>query len=131
MWKAASEMFFSNPLFGVGPGDYKPTLAALVSAGRFPDFILRYNQPHNMYLFALATTGLVGFSGLLFMFNRILRHAGKLIYNKERFFGFLALAVSVHFMTAGLTESLLNIHVMISTLSLLLGVSVRRAYKKE
>jgi O-antigen ligase len=127
MWKAALEMFFSNPIFGVGPGEYKTTIAGFVSSGRFPESILQFNQPHNMYLFTLATTGLIGLSGLLFMFYRILRHSKNLLgpVRNQKIFGFLALSALIHFMVAGLTESLLNIHVLICTFAFIMGVSLR------
>jgi O-antigen ligase len=127
MWKAALEMLISNPLFGVGPGDYKSSISAFVSAGRFPESILRYNQPHNMYLFALATTGLIGFFALVFIFYKALRHTKRLLCDKNRFFGALALAVSLHFMTAGLTESLFNIHVLTCSFALISGICIRKS----
>jgi O-antigen ligase len=120
-------MFLSNPLFGVGPGDYKSTIAAFVSESRFPESILRYNQPHNMYLFALATTGLIGFLSLVFIFFKALLYAGKLLCDKNRFFGALAMAVSLHFMTAGFTESLFNIHILTCSFALISGVCIRQS----
>jgi O-antigen ligase len=127
MWKEAMEMFLSNPLFGVGPGDYKTTVSTFVAAGRFPGSMLNYNQPHNVYFFSLATTGLAGLSTLLFIFYKTLRYSGRLLRNKERLLGFLALSVCVHFMTAGFTESLLNIHVLISSFALISGLCIRRS----
>jgi len=127
MWKASLEIFLSNPLFGVGPGDYKSSISALVSAGRFPDSILKFNQPHNMYLFSLAATGLTGLCSLLFIFYKTLRFAGGLFANNQRNFGFLALALSVHFLTAGMTESLLNIHVLTCSFALISGICIRRS----
>jgi O-antigen ligase len=126
MWKAALEMFVSNPLFGVGPGAYKSTIAGFVSSGRFPESILMFNQPHNMYLFTLAISGLAGLSALFFIFYKILSLSKHLLapLRRERILGFLALSVLIHFMVAGLTESLLNIHVLISTFAFILGVSV-------
>ena len=133
MWKAAIGMFLSNPLFGVGPGDYMSTIAGFVSEGRFPDSILKFNQPHNMYLFTLAVSGIIGLSALLFIFYKILRFSRDLVgpLHKERLFGFLALSVIIHFMAAGLTESLLNIHVLISTFAFIMGVSVRGPVSNE
>ena len=72
MWKAAVLMFLSNPLIGVGTGNYVPTMTAYVSAGKFPEVLLDYNQPHNIYFFALATNGLLGLAALLYLFYRIL-----------------------------------------------------------
>ena len=128
MWKTSLNLFLSHPVFGVGTGGYKTALAELISSGALPSFIAKYNQPHNMYLFTLVTNGLVGFFALLFMFYRIFRYAGGLIRlsQKERFFGFLSMAVAVHYMTAGLAESLLNMHVLIGTFALISGICIRR-----
>lgn len=131
MWKASSEMFLSHPILGVGIGDYRIALGGLVASGRIPGFILKYNQPHNMYLFALATTGLTGLFGLLFIFYKTLQHTGKLLRNKEGLFGFLSLTVSVHFMTAGLTESLFNIHVLICSFMFISGLCIRSHVLKK
>jgi len=80
-----------------------------------------------MYLFTLAISGLAGLSALFFIFYKILSLSKHLIgpLRRDRIFGFLALSVLIHFMVAGLTESLLNIHVLISTFAFIMGVSVR------
>ncbi len=124
MWKASISMFLSNPLYGVGTGDYKSTISSFVDSGQYPDILGKYNQPHNMYLFTLATNGLLGFSALLFVFYRILRNTQILLQQQERFYGFLALTVSLHFMIAGLTESLLNVHVLISSFAFIMGLCI-------
>jgi O-antigen ligase len=116
----------------VGTGNYRSTGYELVRLGRIPDIILRYNQPHNMYLFTLATNGLIGLSALLFVFYRIFKLVKTLIkpLQRERLFGFMALSVAVHFMIAGLTEALMNIHILICTFAFIMGVSMRRPYIK-
>lgn len=131
MWKASLSMFLSNPLFGAGTGDYKSMIASYVASGQYPEILGKYNQPHNMYLFALATNGIIGLSALLFIFYRILRHTYKLFHHRERFYGFLALSVSVHFMIAGLTESLFNIHVLISSFAFISGICIRQYELKK
>jgi O-antigen ligase len=128
MWKGALALFLSHPVFGVGTGDYKTALAGLVASGMLPSFVQKFNQPHNMYLFSLVTNGLIGFFALLFIFYRIFRYAKGLIRlsQKERLFGFLSMAVAVHYMTAGLAESLLNMHVLIGSFALISGICIRR-----
>ncbi len=129
MWKASLKLFLSHPVFGVGTGGYKTVFAELVASGALPPFAQKFNQPHNMYLFTLVTNGLIGFSALLFIFYRIFRYAGGLIrlHQKERLFGFLSIAVAVHYMTAGLAESLLNIHVLIGSFALISGICIRQS----
>lgn len=128
MWNAAITMFLSNPVFGVGTGDYKSMIDMFVASGEYPAIIGKYNQPHNMYLWSLATNGVLGISALLFLFYKILRHTAGLAKQARDNRGFLLLAVSltVHFMTAGLTESVLNIHVLICSFAFISGICIRQ-----
>ncbi len=127
MWGAAMKMFLSNPLIGVGTGDYVATMREYVAAGAVPERILEYNQPHNMYLFSLATNGLLGLAALLFLFTRIftfthpLRNAPE--ERKQAFF--LATAVGVHYLVAGVTDSLFNIFLLRYTFAFIMGICVR------
>jgi O-antigen ligase len=134
MWKAALQMFLSNPLTGVGSGDYVPTMVAYVNSGRFPNFLLEFNQPHNMYLFALATNGLPGLIALLYVFYRILKFAlpvgqmgkGDSVGEKEKLFAFLAAATAVHYSIAGLTDSFFSIQILRYAFAFVIGLCVRR-----
>jgi len=128
MWKAAIMMFLTNPLTGVGTGGFVPTMAEYIQSGRFPEFFLVFIQPHNMYLFALATNGIPGFAALLFIFYRALKFALPIVKrenNEERLFAFLAAATVVHFMIAGLTDSFFNIQILRYTFIFIMGVCVR------
>jgi O-antigen ligase len=135
MWKAAFLMFLSNPLIGVGTGDYVPTMAAYVNSGQFPSFLLDFNQPHNMYLFALATNGLPGLLALLYVFYRILKFAlpvikteeGKEGGEKERLFAFLAAATAIHFLISGFTDSFFSIQILRYSFAFVMGVCVRQS----
>ncbi len=137
MWKAAIAMFLSHPLTGVGTGDYVPTMAAYVNSGRFPNFLLEFNQPHNMYLFALATNGLPGLIALLYVFYRILKFAlpvmltgegkGNRDREKERLFAFLAVATAVHYLIAGLTDSFFSIQILRYSFAFVIGLCVRQS----
>ncbi len=129
MWKAAFRMFLSNPLFGVGTGDYVLTMGRYMASGEFPPYLAEFNQPHNMYLFALATNGLLGLAALLYLFYRSLSFALPLMRSdgKEKLFAFLALATTVHFMIAGLTDSFFNIQILRYTFAFVMGVCVRNS----
>ena len=131
MWEATIRMFLSNPLFGVGTGDYNAVIAQYVAAGQLPDFVLEFNQPHNMYLFTLATNGLLGLGALLYLFYRGLRFAlpRAAAEGRDRFFAFVALATIVHFMIAGLTDSFFNIQMLRYTFAFVMGVTVREFSK--
>jgi len=129
MWKAAIMMFLSNPLVGVGTGGYVPTMTAYVASGQFPEYLLEFNQPHNMYLFALATNGILGLASLLYLFYRILIFTLPVIRGGlgERLFAFLAAATAVHFMIAGFTDSFFNIQILRYTFVFLMGVCIRNS----
>ena len=131
MWKAAFSMFLSNPLMGVGTGDYMATMREYVAAGTVPERILGFNQPHNMYLFALATNGLLGLAALLFLFSRVLALSLPLREAQpgQKQFRFLAVAVAVHYLVAGLTDSLFNIFLLRYTFAFILGTCVRESVK--
>ena len=135
MWKAAFLMFLSNPLTGVGTGDYVPTMVAYVNSGQFPKFLLDFNQPHNMYLFALATNGLPGLIVLLNVFYRILKFTLPVMQPEEgngnsenaRLFAFIATATAVHFMISGLTDSFFSIQILRYAFAFVMGVCVRQS----
>ena len=129
MWKASVSMFLSNPLFGIGTGDYVVTMQRYIASGAYPASLLQYNQPHNMYLFALATNGLLGLTALLYLFFRILsaswQDAGPSLAHKR--LAFLATAVAIHYLVAGMTDSLFNIFILRFTFAFIMGVCIRAA----
>jgi len=127
MWKASLAMFLTDPVFGVGTGDYVITMERFIGSGAYPESLLQFNQPHNMYLFALATTGMVGLAALLFVFYSIFRHAraGMRGERQAGFLAFIAIAAGIHFMVGGLTDSFFNIQILRTAFAFLLGVCIR------
>jgi O-antigen ligase len=132
MWKAAFRMFLSNPVFGVGTGDYVFTMRSYIAGGDMPAFLLMFNQPHNMYLFALATNGLLGLAALLFIFYSVMKASLPLLKTRgiTQMLAFWALATTVHYMVAGLTDSLFNIQILRYTFGFVIGVCVRQSLRK-
>jgi O-antigen ligase len=127
MWKAAIKMFSTNPLFGIGTGDYVATIRSYVSAGLLPTRMLDYNQPHNMYLFSLATNGILGLGALLFIFFRIFvvtRPFTGITPGQRQLF-FLATAVAIHYLVAGMTDSLFNIYILRFSFAFIMGICIR------
>ncbi len=127
MWQSAFRMFLANPLVGVGTGDYVATMNSYIASGQLPSFMAMFNQPHNIYLFALATNGLPGLAALTAIFYVCLKSGwrGMREGGGERLLAFLALATTVHYMVAGLTESLFNIQILRYTFAGIIGLSVR------
>ncbi len=128
MWKASLRMFLENPLFGVGTGDYMVVLTQYVKRGEMPEFILRFNHPHSIYMNALATNGLLGLTGMIYLFYRAIGMATALLKDRNPL-GLLAFITTVHYLTAGLTEALFNVHILICLYAFVLGVCIRRKIK--
>lgn len=67
MWKAALALFTTHPLFGVGMNQFGEYLQQLVAAGQAPAFIAVYGHPHNEYLEAMVSGGIVGLAYFLLL----------------------------------------------------------------
>lgn len=65
MWRAAWYLFLRHPFLGVGTGAYQPETQRLIARGEIAPFVQSYDHPHNDYLNALASFGIVGFLLLL------------------------------------------------------------------
>jgi O-antigen ligase len=80
-----------------------------------------------MYLFTLATNGLAGLGALLYVFWRVFRTVLPIPARTgtARLFGFLALAATVHFMFAGMFDSLFNIFVLRYSFAFIIALTVR------
>ena len=132
MWRATLIMIKAHPLIGVGTGDFPYTLNVMRKQLRtrvVPRFLLGFNQPHNMYLFAMATNGVAGLTALLYIFYRCLRPAAPVVRagGAGRFFAFLAMATAVHFMVAGFLDSFFNIQVLRYCFAFIMGVCIRNS----
>jgi len=130
MWRATLLMIKAHPFVGVGTGDYEYTMIVMRKQLRtrvVPSFLLRFNQPHNMYLFSLATNGIVGLTALLFIFYRSLRSVTPIVRSDGggRFFACLAMAATVHFMVGGFFDSFFNIQVLRYSFAFIMGVCIR------
>jgi len=65
MWESAIHMWRENPIFGSGLGDYGFDLHRLMIEN--PVIIsTHFGEAHSLYMEILATTGALGFSGLIF-----------------------------------------------------------------
>lgn len=129
LWRAALLMFKSHPVAGVGTGDFVPTLHDMRIKTRrlVPSFLLGYNQPHNIYLFSLATNGIVGLAALLYVFYRSLGSVVPIMRSdgNGKLLAFLAMATALHFMIAGCMDSFFNIQMLRYSFAFILGVCVR------
>jgi len=65
MWSVAWDMFRHAPLLGVGTGAYMTEARQRVEANTAPPVVAVYDHPHNEYLDALSSRGLLGLLALL------------------------------------------------------------------
>lgn len=68
LWRAAWYLFLTHPLLGVGTGAYQPSTQRLIAIGVIAPFAGTFDHPHNDFLNALASFGIVGFAALLAVF---------------------------------------------------------------
>ena len=59
LWDVAIKIWKENPVLGTGPGDYNDDLVGYQSHGLYPGIYV-HDSVHNIYLQALASTGIVG-----------------------------------------------------------------------
>jgi len=115
MFKASAIILLDSPLFGIGPRNFIPAVTALKEAGIIHPEMPTYH-PHNMFLEALVSKGLLGFSlllGLLWACARTLLQCSP----SARNLGFILLASTILMM---FTESALLIKNNFASLFVLL-----------
>ncbi len=129
MWRAALRMFEWHPYVGVGTGDFQRTMKVFRRSRLVPAYLLPFNQPHNTYLFTMATNGIAGLSALLYIFYRCLRSSLPIVRSggAGTFFAFLAMAATIHFMIAGFMDSFFNIQILRFSFAFIMGICIRSA----
>ncbi|HVC28664.1 MAG TPA: O-antigen ligase family protein [Gammaproteobacteria bacterium] len=65
MWRAGWRLFLTHPVLGVGTGAYKVKTNELIQTGQVAPFIATYDHPHNDYVDALSSRGILGILALL------------------------------------------------------------------
>jgi len=67
MWRAARYFFPDHPILGVGPGNYQATANIYVKEGKVNPAIALHGHPHNIFLEALYSKGIIGLVSLLLL----------------------------------------------------------------
>lgn len=121
MWRVSLQLFQEKPLLGVGATRWQREVQAAVQHRQADAAIAQFNQPHNMYLFALATTGAIGFVAFLllafFPVWAAWRHGlGRSWYGDALFL------ISIAFLVQGLTDSVQAMHRPFQSYLLLVGI---------
>lgn len=69
MWAVAWQLFQQAPFTGTGTGSYMASAQKLVDQGSAPPVTSIYDHPHNEFLDALSSRGLVGLLALLLLYG--------------------------------------------------------------
>lgn len=125
MWSMCFEMFKRSPLLGIGTGDYELEIKRLVPLQW--QGILEYNQPHSIYFYSLALHGILGIVALSVLFFVALKEFTTRAKHGDPLALFSSI-VLIHYLVAGLTETLFKIHVLVVAFGFALGAS--RAHGK-
>lgn len=67
MWRAARFFFPDHPILGVGPGNYQATAKKYAQEGKVNPEIAGHGHPHNSFLEALYSKGIIGLISLLLL----------------------------------------------------------------
>ena len=68
MWKASWDIFLENPMLGVGWGNYQENAAALVKNGERNAMASAFNHPHNQFVSAMVSGGVVALFAIIMLF---------------------------------------------------------------
>lgn len=128
-WMLTYDTLKEHPLFGVGIGDYKKNMAALVEQNDYPiskesaNFI-KTSHTHNQFLLVAMQTGIVG---LLLMLN-ILYQLLKMPIEEREIKRLSILFITIYFVSC-LAEPLWLKQFTISLFVLFIGLSLSRSLK--
>ncbi len=126
MYYAGLLVFYNSPLIGTGIGDYAQDVQVLIDAGNvYVQHKMMLTSPHNIYINALAETGLIGFLGQLFAicfapiycYLKVIKKSPE--DNKIKFYSISGLTVSICFLFFGLFHTWTNINNSVSIFLLL------------
>ncbi len=124
MWKASGKMFLHNPVLGVGLGGWNKTLNQMAARKEAPDYILHYNQTHNIYLDVLSTRGLLGFITFAIIIAYPLYFAWKNSGRENELYRTLLAFATIAFLVSGMTDTLVYIRGVYIAYILFVGLAM-------
>lgn len=119
MWSDSIKIFTESPLIGVGISDFKSHSKELMNQGIIKPRA-EFGHAHSIYFNILATTGLLGFFGLIFFvfllpFKFFLKTWRNATSDELRFYSLSGIVLITSFMVFGLTESWLSRNPLVRT----------------
>ena len=104
LWDISVRVWKSSPLIGTGPGDFDDDLKRYQDDNVYKDLVV-HNSVHNIYLQALASTGLIGFLALIAAIIILPFRYFYLAVKNDVNAGYYGLMLITAFSVFGLTES--------------------------
>lgn len=117
MWRAAWHIFLQHPLLGAGTGSFLDEVAKRVRSGDIFLQVLTYDHPHDDYLNALSSQGLVGLVFyLLSMGYPLILYGGALrsSFRYKQAAGFAGVITVSGLLVFGLTETMFTHSIVMS-----------------
>ena len=131
VWKASIIMFFNNPFFGVGLGNFVSAKAELIAVGVIQPAVAGVGGPHNDFLGVLAIQGMIGFFALLFMYYAFLRLCWRYKAQSIELF-WCSLGLIVIYSLTGLAGDRLSSNLTATYLALMMAIFAgQMSYKKS
>jgi len=124
MWAASGRMFTEHPLLGVGAGDWVDEFQKIARESKASAFLMQFNQPHNIYLEALSTRGLIGLASLLLFVLYPVVHVWKSRRRETAVFRNLVLMTVLAMLVSGLTDTLTNVRFVFMAYCALIGIGM-------
>lgn len=113
MWMIAFQAFLSNPVFGIGVGEFYAYKSKLIVSGEASQNIERFKHAHNEFLTILSSMGLVGMIVFFFMFKWLWGYFSEAVKSpviENKILGLSGLVVIVSAIDFSLSESFLSSH---------------------
>ena len=131
VWKASTIIFFNNPIFGVGLGNFVSAKAELIAVGVIQPAVAGVGGPHNDFLGVLAIQGMIGFFALLFMYYAFLRLCWRYKAQSIELF-WCSLGLIVIYSLTGLAGDRLSSNLTATYLALMMAIFAgQMSYKKS
>lgn len=92
MWYWSFEFWKTSPLWGIGHSNFEGYFN-LVMPDMFRMFGFYPRHPHNIFIYALLSTGLIGLGCLLVIIFKLTKYTFSGIRHRETFIGYLSIAL--------------------------------------
>ncbi|MBN1377705.1 MAG: O-antigen ligase family protein [Gammaproteobacteria bacterium] len=133
MWTLALEIFSDHPILGAGANEFKIRVDERIQSGRYPEVYHNFSEPHNEYIAALSSRGVLGLVSILLLFGLPLicfyRHTQSKCLRVRRI-AHAGTVLVLSYAILGLTASVLDIWLSLSFFSFYLAVLMAYLYNQ-